>query len=105
VSNKPHVCVTLTFDPEEMARRGRIGAYARLAKHDARELTARARQAFLERFDREVDPNGILAPEERARRAAFARKAHFARLARLSAIARSKGKTAEGESSASEEAA
>ena len=85
---KSPVVVTVEYDPVEMARRGRIGAYARLAKHDARELTAPARTAFLSRFEKDVDPDGTLPPEERERRAAFARKAHFARLARLSAIAR-----------------
>ena len=39
-------------------------------------------------FEREVDPDGLLEPEERARRAAHARAAHFARLAYLSARAR-----------------
>ena len=37
------------------------------------------------RFEKEVDPDGVLAPEERARRADQAKKAYFARLALLSA--------------------
>lgn len=84
----PLVSVTIEYDPAEMSRRGRIGAYRRLALHDARELTAAARAAFLAKFEREVDPDCVLPPEERERRAAYARKAHFARLARLSVNAR-----------------
>lgn len=45
------ITVVLTFDSEEMARRGRLGARRRLALHDdPRELTAAARLAFLGRF-------------------------------------------------------
>lgn len=87
---RPPVVVSLEFDREEMARRGRIGAYARLARHDPRELTQPARDAFLSKFEREVDPDGTLAPEERQRRAECARKAHMLRLARLSAAARAR---------------
>jgi len=79
---------TLTYDPQEMARRGRIGAYRLHATHDPRETTKAARAAFLARFEREVDPDGTLAPEERARRAEAARKAYFAQLAHKSAKAR-----------------
>ncbi len=88
MSTKTPILVTLEFDPEEMARRGRIGAYRRWATHDPREGTAPARAAFLAKFEREVDPCGVLPEEERRRRAESARKAHFARLARLSAKAR-----------------
>ncbi len=81
---------SVEFDPAEMAFRGRIGAHVTHSRHDARELTAPARAAFLTKFEREVDPEGKLPPEERRRRAEHARKAHFARLARLSAAARRK---------------
>ena len=86
--SKPPIAVTIEFDPEEMARRGRIGAHRLHALHDSRELTAPARAAFLARFEREVDPDGALPEEERRRRAEHARKAYFARLARQSALAR-----------------
>ena len=71
-----------------MALRGRIGAYATHAAHDPRETTANARAAFLQRFERDVDPEGVLPEDERRRRAAYARKAYFARLALRSARAR-----------------
>ena len=76
------------FDPEEMALRGRIGAFTTHARHDSREITAPAREAFLSKFEKEVDPDSVLDAEERSRRADYARRAHFARLARLSAVAR-----------------
>jgi hypothetical protein len=52
---------------------------------DPTARTQPARSAFRERFEREVDPEGKLAPQERARRAEHARRAHYARLALLSA--------------------
>lgn len=72
----------------EASLRGKIGAYRLHATHDSREITAPARRAFLSRFEREVDPQGTLAPEERARRAEMAKKAYFTRLAYASAKAR-----------------
>src|SRR5215213_4976250 len=84
------IFVTLKFDPEEISRRGRIGAHMLHSRHDSRETTAKARATFLEQFECEVDPDGTLSPEERRRRAEHARKAHFTRLARLSAAARRK---------------
>jgi hypothetical protein len=73
---------TRTFDPTEMALRGRIGAYRLHATHDPRETTQKARETFLARFEREVDPDGTLPEDERRRRAEYARRAYFAQLAR-----------------------
>jgi hypothetical protein len=87
---KPLLVVHLEVDREVMALRGRIGAHVTHSRHDSRELTARAREAFLAKFEREVDPDGALTPEERRRRAEHARRAHMVRIARLSAIARRK---------------
>jgi len=70
-----------TFDPDEMALRGRLGAHVTHSRHDSREITRKAREAFLRRFELEVDPDGRLEPGERRRRAAHARKAYFIRLA------------------------
>ncbi len=67
---------------------GRIGAHTMLSRHDAQEVTRAAREAFESKFERDVDPDGLLDPVERARRATTARKACFARLALLSADAR-----------------
>ena len=67
---------------------GRIGAHTLHARYDPRETTAPARRAFLDRFEREADPDGVLPPEERARRARHLRAAYFTRLALRSAQAR-----------------
>jgi hypothetical protein len=68
---------------------------ARMAAHllhaqisDPAKHTAPARAAFLSRFEREVDPEGILDPKERARRAEHAKKAYFLKLALASRKAR-----------------
>ena len=37
---------TLTYDPKEMARRGRIGAYRLHATHSPKETTKAARKAY-----------------------------------------------------------
>ena len=78
----------MRLTPEEARFRGRLGAAALHSRHPAAEVTQAARKAFLDGFERRVDPNGELPVEERARRAAHARTAHFLRLARLSADAR-----------------
>jgi len=78
----------MTQTPAQRSLQARIAAHARFAKEDAREVTAPARKAFMDRFDREVDPEGVLDPRERAVRAAHARTAHFLKLAQKSAKAR-----------------
>jgi hypothetical protein len=72
----------------ERSLRARLAAYALHAQRDPRETTANGRAAFLARFNREVDPRGLLEPEERHRRAEQARRAYFTRLALASAKAR-----------------
>lgn len=68
---------------------GAIGAHESWARTpDRTARTSAGRRAFLARFEREVDPDGTLTPEERTRRAESARKAYFARLALKSAQAR-----------------
>jgi hypothetical protein len=52
--------------------------------------TPRPRAAFMDRFEREVDPTATLPAEERTRRAVAARRAHFVRLALRSAEVRRK---------------
>lgn len=65
---------------------GQIHAYESWARTEDRSArTANGRKAFLERFEREVDPDGVLTPEERTQRAIWARKAYFRRLALKSA--------------------
>jgi hypothetical protein len=75
--------------PEQRSAHARAAAYSQwAATDDWTARTAVARQAFMDRFEREVDPDGTLRPEERARRAESARRAYFTRLALRSAKAR-----------------
>jgi hypothetical protein len=74
--------------PEERTLRARLAANSLHAQRDSRELTSAGRQKFLERFEREVDPDGVLSESERSRRAAHARRAYFQRLALKSAQSR-----------------
>jgi hypothetical protein len=74
--------------PEQRVLRSRAAAYRLHATHDPKETTKKARAAFATRFEREVDPDGLLPPAERARRAEAARRAYFTRLALRSSQAR-----------------
>jgi hypothetical protein len=78
------------LSPELRSQRARIAAHSMHSQHDSRQTTARGRATFLARFEREVDPEGVLPEIERQRRAEQARKAYFARLAFKSAKARRK---------------
>lgn len=77
--------------PAQRALRATIASECSWANtSDPSARTAPGRAAFNARFEKEVDPDGILPPKERARRAEHARKAYFARLALKSAQARSR---------------
>lgn len=66
----------------------RLAAHAMHAQHDSRATTRKARVAFLARFEREVDPGGVLSVPERSRRAEHARRCYFRQLAARSAAVR-----------------
>jgi hypothetical protein len=80
---------------EERSLGGRAGAHeswARTADRTAR--TEPGRRTFMESFERQVDPDRVMDPVERARRAEHLRKAHFARMALRSAqVRRARGTT------------
>jgi hypothetical protein len=61
-------------------------SWARTRDRPAR--TRPARDAFLKRFEKEVDPDGTLPPEERRQRAEHAKRAYMLQLAKRSAAAR-----------------
>jgi hypothetical protein len=62
-------------DNDNRALRARMAAHVLHAQvSDEAEHTAPARAAFLSRFEREVDPDGVLDPDERARRADHAKR-------------------------------
>lgn len=64
----------------EASLAGKIGGYTLHPRYDSREIAARATAGFYGSFQKKVDPEGLLPPDERLRRAEMARKAHFARL-------------------------
>lgn len=79
----------MPLTPTEKSLRGQIAvntSWAHTQNRSAR--TEPARKAALDKFEKEVDPDGVLPPAERAKRAASLRKAYFARLALRSAQAR-----------------
>ena len=82
--------MAFSLTPEQRSLRARVGAYALHAQGGTSTKAGSA--AFLARFDREVDPNGILASDERSRRAEFALRAHMAKLALKASRAKTRAK-------------
>lgn len=81
--------------PMERALRSRAASHVRWAQEpDRTAATAPARAGLQARFERQVDPAGILDPIERAKRAESARKAYYADLTRKSIAARRRKKAA-----------
>ena len=81
----------MPLDRSQRQYNGAIGAHVSWSRtSDPAARTAPARRAALERFEREVDPERVLPPVERARRAEHAKKAYFLRLALKSAQVRRK---------------
>jgi excisionase family DNA binding protein len=82
------------YDHRGSANRRRIQAKAAAhtlhSLYDSRALTAPARDAFLKRFERQVDPEGRLSANERVRRATQAKEAYFTNLALSSSKSRSR---------------
>jgi hypothetical protein len=70
----------------QRALRARAAAYALHAQGGTSTKAGTA--AFLARFERQVDPDGQLAPDERARRAEQARKSYMTSLALKSSRAK-----------------
>jgi hypothetical protein len=73
------------------AQRGRIGAHVSWSRTpDRAARTEPGRKSFLARFEREVDPDGVLPEAERLKRAEHACKAYMQKLALASAARRRK---------------
>ena len=80
-------------DTADRSLRARIAAHSKWSQvADRAAATLPARTAFLDRFEREVDPEGKLAPDVRARLAASAKSAHFSRMALRSVQSRRRKK-------------
>ncbi|MET0134712.1 MAG: hypothetical protein ABW215_14105 [Kibdelosporangium sp.] len=81
--------VYTTMTPEQRSLRARIAAHASWANtSDRTEKARKGANALLARFETQVDPDGVLSPEERRQRAESARRAHMLSLAAKSAKAR-----------------
>ncbi|MFI1994965.1 hypothetical protein [Actinoplanes sp. NPDC020271] len=81
----------MALTERQRVRRARIAAHASWAKTaDRTQRTALATSAFLARFERQVDPLGVLEPEVRAQMAEHARRAYMLQLAERSAKARAR---------------
>lgn len=65
------------MDRKQTARR--IGGLTRALQNDQEQL-ANARKSFMDRFEREVDPDGVLSLPERMRLAKLARSLYYTRL-------------------------
>lgn len=79
--------------PTQRMLRAQVAAYARWARTPQAERTAngkRGHAALLARFEQELDPDGVLPPDERARQVDRLYRAHMARVR----LARSKAGTA-----------
>lgn len=73
----------------ERSLRARLAVHTSWARtKDRAARTAPARRAAMNRFEREVDPDGTLDPAERPRRADHAMRAHMTRVALRSVEAR-----------------
>jgi len=81
-------------DPATPRQRSLQASAASLASwantRDPSERTAPARAAFMARFERQVDPDGVLPDAERARRADAAMRSHMASMALASSRARAR---------------
>lgn len=77
--------------PEERKARATLGAHISWANTtDPAARTSAARRAAEERFEKQADPDGVLTPEERSRRAEHLRKAFYARIQLKAATTRRK---------------
>jgi hypothetical protein len=73
----------------EKSLRSKIAAHESWGHTDDRSArTSNGRRAFLDRFEKQADPNNELTAAERARRAESLKNAYFARLALKSAKSR-----------------
>jgi hypothetical protein len=80
--------MSTSLTPNQRTLRARAAAFALHAQGGTSTKAGTA--AFLDRFERQVDPDGVLTAEERARRAVYARKSYMTSLALKASRARSR---------------
>lgn len=86
------MAASTNLTPEQRRLRASIAAHTQWSRvRDRSARTAAGTRAWMETFERQVDPDGTLPVDERARRAANARSAHMRALALRSARARRRG--------------
>jgi hypothetical protein len=78
----------MALTPAQRKLRAQIAANTRWSREDPAPTAARGHAGLLARFEREIDPDGTLSPQERARRTRAALRAHMKRLALRSSQAR-----------------
>lgn len=61
--------------------RARLGGLTTASRHDMKRIARTGQDGLLRKFEREVDPEGVLPEDERRRRAEAARRAHMTRMA------------------------
>ena len=88
MARPPQHCGHRPMTPGERSLRARAAAYEMHAKHGSKKAAIKGQAALLAKFERQVDPEDRLTPEERRRRAIYARRAHMARLALASGRSR-----------------
>ena len=82
-----------SMTPAERSLRAKQAALTMWATTpDRTARTAKMRAAADARFEKQVDPDGLLPTEERAKRAEMARRAHMAAMSREAAKKRRKAK-------------
>ena len=70
------------MSPEQRRLRAQLAANSRWAREpDRAKQTQAGRAAALAKYEAEVDPDGLLTPQERARRAQQMQRAHMQRIA------------------------
>jgi len=82
--------VAQRLTPDQRTLRARVAAHSMHAQ--GKTNTGPAREAMQRKFERQVDPDGVLPPDVLAKRVEHARKAYFQGLALKSATARRKAK-------------
>ncbi|WP_435107826.1 hypothetical protein [Nocardiopsis synnemataformans] len=76
-------------DPQRRSANARLAAHESWAKTpDRSKRTAKARAALEEKWLRQVDPDGLMDPDQRRLAAESARKAHYQRASRAGHAAR-----------------
>lgn len=89
--------------PSRAVMRGKVGGLTTVLRYGANRIAARARDGLWARFEREADPDGVLPPHERHRRAKLVERGYYAALTLKSVKARRSRKAGHAETEAHRE--